>query len=73
MEPSQNIDPSSRDSPKKRQRRMQQRIKEISDRGEQELATIVKSIDLIKRKFNPQNRAKPTNENPASRENNKKN
>jgi hypothetical protein len=45
--------PSPKDTPATRKRRLQQRLKEISEKSEQELAAIKKSVDKVKAAFKP--------------------
>lgn len=40
-----------RDTPATRKRRLQQRLQEISDKSEQELTTLMKSLDKVKSAF----------------------
>jgi hypothetical protein len=42
-----------RDTPATRKQRLQQRLQEISDKSEQELAAIKKSVDKVKAAFKP--------------------
>lgn len=40
--------PTPRDTPATRKKRLQERLQEISDKSEQELATLMKSIEKLK-------------------------
>ncbi len=40
--------PSPKDTPATRKQRLQQRLQEISDKGEREIAAIVKSVNKVK-------------------------
>ena len=45
--------PNPKDTPSTRKRRLQQRLQELSDRSEQELAAILKTVEKVKANFRP--------------------
>jgi hypothetical protein len=54
MKRKQQPTPPPRDTPATRKRRLQQRLQEISDKSEQELSAIMKSIEKVKSTFRSQ-------------------
>jgi hypothetical protein len=42
-----------KDTPATRKQRLQQRLQEISDKSEQEIAALIKSVDKVKATFKP--------------------
>jgi len=48
--------PSPKDTPATRKQRLQQRLQEISDKGEQEIAAIMKSVNKVKASFKTKKR-----------------
>jgi hypothetical protein len=51
MKRNQQANPKPKDTPATRKRRLQQRLRELSDRSELEMAAIMKSIDKLKSTF----------------------
>jgi len=51
MKRNQHASPKPKDTPATRKRRLQQRLHELSDRSEQEMAAIMKSIEKLKSTF----------------------
>jgi hypothetical protein len=51
MKRNQQANPKPKDTPATRKRRLQQRLRELSDRSEQEMANIVKSVEKLKSTF----------------------
>jgi hypothetical protein len=45
--------PPPKDTPATRKQRLQQRLQEISEKSEQELAALVKSVNKVKATFKP--------------------
>jgi len=51
MKHNQQAFPNPKDTPATRKRRLQQRLRELSDKSEQELSVLMKSIDKLKSGF----------------------
>jgi predicted house-cleaning noncanonical NTP pyrophosphatase (MazG superfamily) len=60
MKSNQRKTPEPRDTPATRKRRLQQRLQELSDKSEQELAALMKSVEKVKSAFrNDKNKPTP--------------
>lgn len=57
MKSNQKKNPTPKDTPATRKRRLQQRLKELSDKSDQELAALMKSVEKVKSVFRPTNRS----------------
>jgi hypothetical protein len=51
MKRNQQANPTPKDTPATRKRRLQQRLRELSDRSEQEMTSIMKSVEKLKSTF----------------------
>jgi predicted house-cleaning noncanonical NTP pyrophosphatase (MazG superfamily) len=51
MKSNQRKIPQPKDTPATRKRRLQQRLQELSDKSEQELAALMKSVEKVKSAF----------------------
>lgn len=51
MKSNQTSAPQPKDTPATRKRRLQQRLQELSDRSDRELAALMKSVERVKTSF----------------------